>query len=688
METTLDRREERSRRVSMRVAVELGLDDYEERFEADAVNLGAGGLSIRSSCLPDVGTRLRCRFDSSPGGTPIATDAEVVWARLDAGSGGEFGLRFVDMEDSHRGLIEEMLAECAAHSVAGANAPIDDDATLELGAAGTAIQARVARRGRRSARFEQRLDLLSLGRSLLAREQGHRGRQGSISGISLRLEEGTPVLSVNVDFEGELSFGEFQWSTADLDAILDGSAAGMDGMDGMDAATGNASHDTIPDLETPGALAEADVASADDHKMKRVTVTEFEAVLPRLVSAPASPDDVLDAPSVAGTLDAMDLVDRQSYPDELAAYAADDVDDGAGGPVLSITATGESSPGEHQAQSDALQRPLEDQDWDAVRDDARDEVHTVATPPAVTQVQQAAVAKGPAVAVKRPGAAAMDSIWVQRALSVVAMAARGTERLRAVVLPVVMKWLATAASVSTGFAQRQLSTVGYMARSRMHAKPRRRTTAGPPPRTSAKKTSGLPRTVVLATMGAGVVALGVYALAPTPAADVQPLHRSIDATAAAPELAADAPLLSAGSKASTGSAEVPKPASVPEASPYAVDVKDPASASASASASAASVEGPMFGDAAAEGRRFALRMTAPIKNLRGVPDAGGFTVHVPGALSLDRAGPIAASHRAVRSSMILNKGDHAELTIRFAPDATPTYRVRGAGTELEIIIGK
>ena len=34
METTLDRRQQRSRRVPMRVAVELGLDDYEERFES------------------------------------------------------------------------------------------------------------------------------------------------------------------------------------------------------------------------------------------------------------------------------------------------------------------------------------------------------------------------------------------------------------------------------------------------------------------------------------------------------------------------------------------------------------------------------------------------------------------------------------------------------------------------------
>jgi len=677
METTLDRREERSRRVSMRVAVELGLDDYEERFEADAVNLGAGGLSIRSSCLPDVGTRLKCRFESTPGGTPIATNAEVVWTRLDAERGGEFGLRFVEMEEQDRGLIEEMLAERAAYSVTGLDAPVDDDATLELGAAGTAIQARVARRGRRSARFEQRLDLLSLGRSLLAREQGHRGRQGSISGISLRLEEGTPVLSVNVDFEGELSFGEFEWSAADLDAILE---------DGAEAAAPVASHDTIPDLETPGAMAEAEAAASTGHKMKRVTVTEFEAALPHLVAAPPDADTLLDPPSVAGTVDAMDLADRQSYPDELAGYGAADVDDGAGGPVLSITATGESSPGT-LSEPGLLERPLEDQDWGDVQD-ARD-VHPEDAPaPGAADADEhvAAAVATPAVSVKRPSAAALESIWVQRALSVVAIAARATERLRAEVLPIVLGWLAAAATATTAFARQQFSTATRMAKTRMPAKQRRRTTAGPSPRAAATKRTGLPRNAVLATLAAGVVALGVVALSPGEAAEVQPLHRSIDATEAPAAPAPDAPVLSAGAKAATPAvdpASVPKPASVPEASPYAVDVKDPASAPA-----AAAVEGPVFGDAAAEGRRFTLRMTAPVKSLRGVPDAGGFTVHVPGALSLDRAGPIAASHRAVRRSMILNKGDHAELTIRFSPDTTPAYRVRGNGTALEIIIGK
>ena len=89
-----------------------------------------------------------------------------------------------------------------------------------------------------------------------------------------------------------------------------------------------------------------------------------------------------------------------------------------------------------------------------------------------------------------------------------------------------------------------------------------------------------------------------------------------------------------------------------------------------------------------DGRRFALRMSARIKKLEGSEDENGFSVVIPGSLSLDRAGPIAAAHSAVRRSMILNKGDHSELTIRFASGKSPAYRVSAEGSTLNLTIGQ
>jgi hypothetical protein len=85
-------------------------------------------------------------------------------------------------------------------------------------------------------------------------------------------------------------------------------------------------------------------------------------------------------------------------------------------------------------------------------------------------------------------------------------------------------------------------------------------------------------------------------------------------------------------------------------------------------------------------QRFTLRMSKPIQALEGVADSGGFTVTVRGTLSLDRAGPISASHSGVARAMVLNKGDHAELTIRFADGKRPAYQLRAEGTTLYLVI--
>jgi hypothetical protein len=96
-----------------------------------------------------------------------------------------------------------------------------------------------------------------------------------------------------------------------------------------------------------------------------------------------------------------------------------------------------------------------------------------------------------------------------------------------------------------------------------------------------------------------------------------------------------------------------------------------------------------FGDAEVPGgRTIALRMSAPIRGLEGVREPTGFTVTVRGALSLDRASPIAANHSAIERASILNRGDHCVLTIRFVTGRAPRYRVVARDTMLEITIGR
>jgi len=81
-------------------------------------------------------------------------------------------------------------------------------------------------------------------------------------------------------------------------------------------------------------------------------------------------------------------------------------------------------------------------------------------------------------------------------------------------------------------------------------------------------------------------------------------------------------------------------------------------------------------------------MSLPIQGVTGERIANGFRVTVPESLALDRAGPIAASHPDVDRAMILNRGDHAELTIRFVEGRSPAYRVSARGATLELTIGR
>lgn len=85
-------------------------------------------------------------------------------------------------------------------------------------------------------------------------------------------------------------------------------------------------------------------------------------------------------------------------------------------------------------------------------------------------------------------------------------------------------------------------------------------------------------------------------------------------------------------------------------------------------------------------QRFTLRMSSPVTALRGTADARGFTIVIPGSLSLDPAGPIRKQHPSVESAMILNRGGESQLTIRFASGKKPAYQVRGDGARLDILI--
>ena len=108
---TPERHHSERARIPCHIPVELTDAARAAQFEADAVDLSVGGLSLRAAQLPDLGSQLFCTFEAMPGGAQILGRGEVVWRQPSGEQGGEFGLRFIEVDARNQALIDEMVAE-------------------------------------------------------------------------------------------------------------------------------------------------------------------------------------------------------------------------------------------------------------------------------------------------------------------------------------------------------------------------------------------------------------------------------------------------------------------------------------------------------------------------------------------------------------------------------------------------
>src|SRR5687767_11978426 len=101
-----DRRAPGTVRIPFDAMVEVG-GALGPSFEAVAVNLSEEGMSLRTAYLPEVGQPVMCRFDAGPAGTVVAA-GEVLW-KDDMGEGGEFGIRFTNLDTSSTVSLQRIL---------------------------------------------------------------------------------------------------------------------------------------------------------------------------------------------------------------------------------------------------------------------------------------------------------------------------------------------------------------------------------------------------------------------------------------------------------------------------------------------------------------------------------------------------------------------------------------------------
>jgi hypothetical protein len=202
-----DRRGKAGRRVHFEAMVAVGGAEGGAAFDAESVDVSGEGMRLRTAYLPAIGDQLVCRFEAEDG--EICAVGEVIWASEES-RGGEFGLRFVDLDDETR---EALAALCKTHDdgePVELSPAVAKNARVKLHIEGLAspMKARVRDADPKTASVGSSLEFLKLGRPVQVEDvdAGDR-REGIVDGVKVEVDPKTsiPQLVVSLRFDGALS---------------------------------------------------------------------------------------------------------------------------------------------------------------------------------------------------------------------------------------------------------------------------------------------------------------------------------------------------------------------------------------------------------------------------------------------------------------------------------------------------
>ncbi|MFO0685197.1 MAG: PilZ domain-containing protein [Sandaracinus sp.] len=652
----LDRRLEGAVRMPVDLLVQLAHEGElggGDLYDADAVNLGPEGLGLRSSILPDVGQRLRCRFELPDDGGVCETDARVVWASDTGTHHGEFGVKFDALEPRVQAVVDRWVSTfdgstprvitpvSTASPEPRRTAPVASSkarsALVHLDGVGTSIEGLVTSDDGHRIEVAQPLPFLALGKGATLEVAGDTDRR-ALSHVALEVEGGVPRLVLTLEK--------------------------MERAVSARATTKSAP----PDLRAPDA-----------------TLTEDDAVAPPI----EEPVVAKAAPRVAPAPEPSEWVTGEASETPSSIETGASIEEGPVRASRDLSRLREREP----------VRAVRVSEDERAEDDAESGEKQPGLGERITPVLVKMVA-------------GMRSAWA------ITIATTGPWARRAA------SWLVeTAKAVASYVRDHAPDRIGSL----LGRAPRRRTTAPPPaaapglrrarpseaPAPAPSPLRGKGRIALAGVLAVAAVGLTAYALSgpaeaepiaietPAPIAASETEVASVPSTPAEPSTLMPPPVTEA-TPAETG-AEIPMPPA--EDAPVGGHLPAPtfptlgagaathASATeapeASSDAPIASAPSSSFGaDEVANGRTSTLRMSQPVTSLVGQADESGFTVTIDGALSLDRAGPIAAANPSVERASILNRGDHCVLTVRFVAGHAPPYRVAIHGQAVEVTIGR
>jgi len=201
-----ERRSPTASRVPLETLVEIcGNEPGIPAFEAEALDVSAQGMHLRTAYLPEQGAPLVCRFEDH--GREIVVEGVVAW-RKESSKGGDFGVAFTALDsrsvDALRSLVK---SEASDGKEAGGDAPNGSRVRLHIEGLGSPMKARVRTGGVQKIQVGSSLEFLKVGRKLEIEDLDAGGRRSAqIDGVEVVVDARTqvPQLVVALRYEGAL----------------------------------------------------------------------------------------------------------------------------------------------------------------------------------------------------------------------------------------------------------------------------------------------------------------------------------------------------------------------------------------------------------------------------------------------------------------------------------------------------
>lgn len=617
-----ERRGSAGQRVHFEALVAMAETSGGSGFEAESMDVSPGGMRLRTAYLPQVGEKLVCRFDSA--GSEIAVEGEVIW-RNEAARGGEFGIRFTDLD---RETAESLKAICAvqdapagspdAPSGGSSGAGRGTRVRLHIEGLGSPMKARVREADTGELRVGSNLEFLRVGRSLEL-EDVDRGvrREAHIDNVTVEIEPGTniPQLVVALRYDdADKKTSKGAPLAGGLIAKAKEKAAAL-----VSGPTKSASEQTRPDArKAADAIPEAAIAAETEGDEGAESDDDFEAEERRRgdklrgIGTKAANAGKAVAGKVGPSLAAMGAKTKDAFAGLVAAVQK----------KRATIAESKKDASPRRMTAPPPTGALRSEGRKLVRDDNE---------------------QGEEGLTPEPPRANKKAAFIGSALGLVAVLA----------IFGVTRFIGQHRSQEAASADASTTTALTLP-------------SGTP---AAPGAPGIPQGASTGTLTADVPLFGA-----TPLSTTEPVPGL--APAPSGSAAAGAPLMPGGPEDPTAAAGAN---AVDPASGDADEGGDEGGAQATSKKEwgTGGVRNPIV---------LKLKMDGAIEGISGASGAMGFTVSLPDRRSVSSASELARKDKRIASLQVVNNAHGAEVTVQFK-DGVPPYLVKAKGDKLEIALG-